>query len=388
MNQSNHQRLHSLTDNKVIRSFTFALLLSASFLLAGCSWLKEPFTDAEKKPQLEMKVAGVKPVYRPGELVVCSIQLTNITSKKITAVGPMVVSPTKGNKVGGPESTLRFQFLNKATGLDVRRLPVTPAKGDTDGAVMALAGKESSTPKNFYFTTLTLDPGDYALQVAYKPRILEGKDTSEQDQIISAPINFKVAGEPMWKRDRDGVLLQEEAIALAQADYAKPVEKVETQLRENEMGLLEWLVTLEKTPADTIGGQSPVKVYLINAYSGRIFRDQKAVGATPLPNQAAKPGAAQSAAPAAQPKPAAAPAPAAQPVVSAPVKPAATPVAAPQPAATPAPQPAAQPVVTPAPTPQAKAETKVFMPDPVADVPVGGKTVPPAAPPAAGAAKN
>ncbi|NJL73099.1 MAG: hypothetical protein HC888_16920, partial [Candidatus Competibacteraceae bacterium] len=77
---------------------------------------------------------------------------------------------------------------------------------------------------------------------------------------------FAVSGERVLERDRDGLLVREEALRLSREEWGLAVEApLDAKLIVNEAGFLDWMV---RNPAEGAEGA----VLLINPYLGQLRR--------------------------------------------------------------------------------------------------------------------
>jgi len=90
---------------------------------------------------------------------------------------------------------------------------------------------------------------------------------------LSAIVTLKVDGPTLFKRDRNGLLLKEEALRVAKEKYGKPVNSAEAVLRETETELLDWWVTLEKAPSDVGQGENRLVAYCVSPYGGFVRKE-------------------------------------------------------------------------------------------------------------------
>ena len=205
-------------------------------------------------PASAAKTSATIPVFRPGEGVICTVEITNLLDKPVDLLVPY----SERQKI---DSNINF-FRKFKDGINVVRcVPVYSSK-DKRHETITLA-PHTSLKRPFIFTNITILPGLQLLQVEYTPSSFEPNSTDTP--VFSPFVEYKIAGERLWKRDPDGILLKEDAIRVAQKEYGKPVKSAEAHLIENEAGFLDWWVTLEKMPADVTGGISKL-AYFINPY--------------------------------------------------------------------------------------------------------------------------
>ncbi|NQU44191.1 hypothetical protein HQ520_12955 [bacterium] len=202
----------------------------------------------EMRSPLELGLSLNQEVYRPGEMVRCTVELVNVSDRDQAVFVPFLAAPSA-------VSNLRFQFGEKNGGAVVKRDPVFPKRGIK--AEKTVLGPGEKVSRRFGFVHLTQRPGDFLLQAYFSPLLLE--PTTVPGPVISPVAIFRVEGETLWERDRDGVLVEEEAVRLAREAFRHPASSGQATLVENELGLLEWWVTLQPESEDSAGTVSPVK---------------------------------------------------------------------------------------------------------------------------------
>lgn len=244
--------------------------LSLCFLpaMTACSNLEETEEQTRvepEKPMLDMRVTLDKKEYRPGEMVVATVEIRNLTADEIGIFQPFVY--TKALPPGTPMPANTKFWLARMGAMDVlRRIPIHPKEDDKD---YAQPRREQISPgatakRRFGFVNLTTEKGEFKLQAQYKASFFE---TGSERNLITAPfITFKVAGEVLVHRDRQGLLLREEAIKLAKAEYGREIKDADAVLIRNDMGLLDWWVTLRKAPQHVVPSEPEAIAYYVSPY--------------------------------------------------------------------------------------------------------------------------
>jgi len=257
---------HRASCSKAPLAFALALALAAS----GCS--RVPLlgrffqNEAPSKGPIELTLKVAQENLRPGDAVIAYAWVRNA-----------------GNR------TLRIQMLDASSveffavgpGGTIRVRPVVTPKEELGTVNDVEPGKALPTPtaRTFVFATLADRPGTYSLQAIYHPAPKGA--VSDLPPVYSKAAKFKVEGKPSCRRDRDGILLKEDAIALARRAVTRPTSGTEALLLENDAGFLVWRVALTIDPKDLRPGEARRQVVYVNPYVVGVLGKPAALPATP-----------------------------------------------------------------------------------------------------------
>lgn len=246
---------------------------AAGALCASCSSLKRTAAaQAGPEPRFQIEIRLGKEVYRPGEMVVCTLEVRNLPNRPARIVPP--VSRRSRN-----ESNLTFwRRLNEEKGEIVRRAPIEIPNNPPPPAVAIEAG--GALTERFAFVNLTEKEGDFTLQAHYNIPVVGEKEGASSIELAISPATtarFEVKGERLWRRDRDGLIVEEDAVRAAKARYGDVFKSAHAVLHKNEAGLYDWWVTLERMPYDVGPGETKWIACYTNPYGGQVIEDRKAV---------------------------------------------------------------------------------------------------------------
>lgn len=235
------------------RMFIFVLLLS---FLSACAILK-PGIKEETHPQVLLTLhVNESNYYRPGEAVICTARIFNISPQPRFFQSLNVQS-------------LSF-WLGKENTEEIKRVEPVFSKKEVFSEWTQVEPYDYAE-RTFVFTKLTETTGVLTLQAIYEGIQKAREDAPPKNvQAISKRISFLVQGEPKFKRDRDGILLKEEAIRVVQEKVGKPISLISANLIIDEAGFLNWWVTYSITDEQ---GKEVKKAYLVNPYLGSIRRE-------------------------------------------------------------------------------------------------------------------
>jgi hypothetical protein len=217
----------------------------AILLLSGCA---RTSAAGEAPEPLHLYLRLEKSELRPGEAVIAEVFLLN------AARNDLLVSPLH-------HGSLRFWHQIEGGPAATRIEPVYSPKEPLESGDRL--ERDGLRTRRFLLTRATASPGRHSLQVSYNgdPQGLLGRRWTA----TSLPATYVVAGEPVLKRDTDGVLLKEDAERLARDHLGRHAEVLETRMLVNEAGFLDWTVRLQ-----TEAGE---RVVLVNPYLGRVRRE-------------------------------------------------------------------------------------------------------------------
>jgi hypothetical protein len=225
---------------------------------AGCGLLRGARVREPETPALVLDAWLDKEVYQPGEAVVCSVELSNASKK-----------PTEASSLS--TETLEFWFGPAGTDLRFKRVPVRSSKEQASEALTLAAA--DTTQRAFVLTDVTPEAGVHAIHVFYRAA---GEKTPDIGYSIIAPaVVYKVDGPTLLRRDRDGLIVKDQAIALAKEWAGAPVGEADAVLIRNEAGLFDWWVTLELAAKADPKVEAGRRAVLINAYTGAVRAEAK-----------------------------------------------------------------------------------------------------------------
>ncbi|GAB4311732.1 MAG: hypothetical protein Kow0059_01970 [Candidatus Sumerlaeia bacterium] len=223
-----------------------ATLVAAPLVLSACRTLcPQP---PEPNP-LHLFVRLEKPVYQPGEAIVAEALVVNTGTEPVPAAWPDSRSMT---------FLLRSPHLAEA----VKVLPVTSPRETPPPPVTIAPGGLWS--RKFVFTRLTETTGTLYLTAAYLQD--PGGDLPVSYFCAAVPVEFRVEGAWALRRDRDGIILKDEALRLARGRVSAAPSAEEARLIINEAGFYDWVVRLTLPDGKR-------RAFLVNPYLGAV-RDE------------------------------------------------------------------------------------------------------------------
>jgi hypothetical protein len=236
--------------------------------------------DVSKSPiEITLKLHQTK--VRPGDAVIAYVWIRNVGSESLTV--QMVDAASMEFYTSGPTGALRVrpvlstkEPLGELTDLEPGRVLPT-LKGE---------GKERPEAKTFVFTTLTRKPGTYKILAIYHA-VPKGAAAAILPAYAKA-VGFTVAGQPSCRRDRDGVLLKEDAIQLAKRYLRRPATEAEAFLIEDPMGFLTWWITLTGDPKTLRPGEENRWAVFVHPYLATVVANRKAPIYVPKAKRASK----------------------------------------------------------------------------------------------------
>jgi hypothetical protein len=250
------------TDAK--HGFQCACALLALALAGGCG-SNRANELGDLSVDVEVRLAVDRQAYRPGEAVRATVEIVNLTADDLQTRRPSFDS-------------LRFYISSASDKLQLSRPPVY-SKYDSGLETITLppGGKDT---RQFILTRFTERAGQYGLIVSYdmdpppSPELEEapeGEDRPPPRQLVWAKaVLYGVAGEPEFRRDAKGVLLEDDALDICLARLDCPASNIETRLVWNEAGFLDWWVCLTISPESLAPGQAPKRAWFVNPYLGVI----------------------------------------------------------------------------------------------------------------------
>lgn len=238
----------------ILAGVLLAVLLAS---LAGCARPGGSRDRGLSAPLLALSARLDKEVYQPGEAAVCSVELANASKKSIE------VSPLSTD-------TLEFWFGPAGTDLRFKRTPVRSAK--ERACEMAKLAPGEKTQRDFLLVDVTPDEAVNAVHVFYRATYERKPETP---CYIAPAALFKVDGPTVLRRDRNGVILKDQAVTLAKEWAEDPVERADAVLIRNEAGFLDWWVTLDMDMKADAEPEAPRVGVLINAHTGAVRAEAK-----------------------------------------------------------------------------------------------------------------
>jgi len=260
-----------------------ALAIALALVLAGGGCSRVPFigklvrSDQALENPVEFLLRLDRADVRPGDALVAYVSIRNLTSKALTGQLPDASS---------------IEFYSTGSGEAVQQIWPVFSSQEPMGEVRDLAPGEIWR-RTFVFTTPTKEPGNYRLQAIYHlaPKGIE----SSVAPVVSKPAAFQVTDVRSFRRDRDGILLKEDAIAIAKAHLGRPVAEATALLVTNKAGLFDWWVTLAIDPGDLKAGEQAHRAFFVSPYLATVVQTRSAKPypleeqAPPLPVQITPP---------------------------------------------------------------------------------------------------
>jgi hypothetical protein len=252
-------------------SFRFISVVSAAlalaFLAGGCSQipvvgkLLQPFQpESASKGPIEMDLRLAQSNVRPGDAVIAFVWIRN------NGPTPLAVQMLDA-------SSIEFYAAGAKPGDAFRVRPVVSSKEQL-GQIEQIGPRQflpKTQARTFVFTTLTKDLGAFRLQAIYHPA--PRGTASTLPPVIAQAMPFQVAGPRSYNRDRDGILLKEDATEIARRYVARPVAGVQdTLLGEDAMGFLLWEVILELDPKGLRPGEDKTRKVFVNPYMAAVIQ--------------------------------------------------------------------------------------------------------------------
>ncbi len=241
-----------------IRKAGVMAVLASMAAFASCSRLEEGMLTA---PTLMPLVTLDKEVYRPGEMAVCELELVNYLEEIVFVPEPYSTRFSR-------ESNLNFRTIRKDDLKTLRRTPIAIKKQRFP--LMVQIDGMGTYKKKFAFVNLTEEAGSYQFLAEY---FTASVDSQSERKTLSARLEFKVEGERLWRRNRQGHIVKDDAIRIAREKYGRPVKSADAFLKETVSDLLDWWVTLERAPEDVGPGESDRVAYYISPYGGFVRRE-------------------------------------------------------------------------------------------------------------------
>ena len=201
---------------------------------------------------LKLSVTLDKSAYRPGEAMVMTVTLTNVSPKEI----PFHWLDAQ---------SMEFWFhLAGSSDTPIRRDPVVSSQEPMDQFRKLAPG--DTVQRIFLLTRMTHFKGNMVVQAQYKQGI--PYDAMQTNTIYSNVAEYEVHGEPLFEReDAAGLIVKDAAISLARAQCPDPgaIEDAQALLVEDEMGFYRYWVNVKVKDAQ---GTGKLIGYLVDPYRG------------------------------------------------------------------------------------------------------------------------
>ncbi len=229
---------------------------SLAVLSCGCANLARKQAPA---PRLTVLATLEEATLRPGEAVVCTVEVKNEGD-----------APAQAGSLCA--DTVEFWFGPAGTDLRYRREPVRSAR-ETGFTPVTIPPKEAIS-RRFVLTRLTEEEGHFALHTLYSP----GGTVPGKPGIAGPAFLYRVDGQRAFRRDENGLIRKEDAIEAVKQKVGGGVTNAAARLVRNEAGLLDWLVAAEATS----GGQRVQRAFFVNPYTGVIRAEAKPEAGVPI----------------------------------------------------------------------------------------------------------
>lgn len=218
--------------------------------LQGCqSWRSETEYGED---QLAITASIDKSVYRPEEAMLAKVTLTNVSDQALTvrALDPYSV---------------HFLFQRPSDREGMKRSPVVSNKEPNNRMIQLAPGQ--SQEYRFILTRLTHYLGDFNAVAVYEPNPSYG--TAYVPEVYSEPMQYSVQGDLPFQRDAEGLILEEDAIAIAKRQVNGEIAGAQAVLIEDEMGLYRFWVNLRMAGSSSQGeSQGNLISYMVDPYLG------------------------------------------------------------------------------------------------------------------------
>lgn len=205
---------------------------------------------------LKLTLTPAAPVVRPGEAVFVEAKLEN-TSKKQHRV-----------RILNSDSLVYLWWSESNATPSMQR---AEASANEDRTLPVDIPAQSSVVRKFVLTRVSGEPGKYMLQGMYSTPVgRKGKSTA-----ISVPVGYEVAGDRLFTRGDDGLIVREDAIRLSKDYLGRPTTSESANLVKNEAGNFDWWVTLTVSPSALAAGERAEKGFFVNAHVGEVRKEAK-----------------------------------------------------------------------------------------------------------------
>ncbi len=231
----------------------FLVVAVSLMLTSGCAVLQGKGSK-EYRPTLMLTVhLNSLGRFQPGEAVVCTTRLINITSNEV--------------EVSFPNARSITFWCSDETLENIHQVePVVSEQEDMNR--IATLEPYQYIERLFVFTTVAKTTGSFTLQGKYEGVIkLHGKKEPAPVQAISIRVKGSVAGSRVFERDRTGLIYEEEAIRLVREKVNATVSSVVGQLVYDKAGFLAWWITCTRIKPN---GKEVREAYLVNPYIGAV----------------------------------------------------------------------------------------------------------------------
>jgi hypothetical protein len=229
------------------------LALGLTLLAAqGCGHLgTKPAAPAEDKITLRLTLNQA--AYRPGEVVLASVELTNTSGQPL---------PAQALSAG----SVVFVFGRQGDPERLERQAVYSEREKLDESVTLEPGRMLG--RQFVLTRLSEFSGPLVVQAQYRPGAAAG--AKAPPRIFSNPVAYQVGGTRLLKRDPAGLIVKDEALKLARTAGKNEAEDAQAIFVRDEAGFYRWYVNVHpkgSAPGTWVG-------YFVNPYVGGVPRNQ------------------------------------------------------------------------------------------------------------------
>lgn len=237
-------------------------LMCSFLLLVSCAGLSS--RSEFQTPGLTLTLTLGQPQFGWGEPVLVRLTLTNTAATPVSLPMP-------------DQASLAFtvQPQSKVDPAQLRFVaPVTSTKYQPGSAInLGPAGSpKSSCTRDFVFTTLSFERGDYVMAAVYSQP--SDSPMRPAKKSYAKAVTFTIAGDkPLAHRYLDGMITREDAVAIAAAAAGVKPQSSDTLLAIDPAGFTKWWVNL------TLPGGG-VKAYLIDPCFAKVWKEERPFTAT------------------------------------------------------------------------------------------------------------
>lgn len=258
--------------------------------LAGCARFGSHSGDPKMGP-VWVRVELDKQTYRPGEMVVCTVELVN------PHPGPLVIQEPICSHY--PRyANLNFLFCdNMETGHMLYRAPVIVREpqgsgADTYAPPLTLPEQWKGSKTKYAFVNLTGQVGEFKILARYSVSPVRetalGRRSLKKMQVYSEAMTFKVEGDPLFTRNPNGLISKADAQRAALLQYDPHAERRFQAMRaalvqpQEGMDMLDWWVAFDRDPTDIRPGEAPSIAFYVSPYGGFVRSEAEPFSKNPL----------------------------------------------------------------------------------------------------------
>lgn len=231
------------------------------FLLAGCSLLGgSAFPIREnldlivsfENGQMVGEGEAARQVFQPGEPVILKVTLKNTGRKDYPVFSLDYRSLEFYARPASADPDMPLRAYD----------PVFSPREEPENLVNLEAGGQIE--RRFLLTLMTFERGSYLLQTQYQSPDIE--DMANPVKVFSDPVPFSVEGAKVYaRRYLNGLIVEEDAIAIAEKYLKKDTTDSDIRLVIDEMGFYKWQVNLHILAEN--GGQA-IRSFYVCPYQG------------------------------------------------------------------------------------------------------------------------